>query len=171
MMDETQTHEFGLGETSSPSWFGFRVSFASFAPNQTRLETRKPRSETHVWIGSYAEHYESIEGLSALKSCPRLKKAEFWRIEEVNDLSFLSACLALEYLDISKCPRITDLAPLSNLNNLKQLICFDIFPEASVLPLTSCAGLKILKCNEDAADLDELRRRKPGLELTLKKRW
>ena len=37
----------------------------------------------------------------------------------------------------------------------------------SLLPLTSCPGLKELQCDAEAVDLEELRNRMPQLKITL----
>ena len=79
------------------------------------------------------------------------------------DLSPLSSCTDLEDVLIGECTLISDLTPLSVLKSLRNLECPGIDPHASLLPLLSYTGLRYLRCDEDAMDLDELNRRRPDL--------
>ena len=133
----------------------------------------------------------SLASISVFSATPHLK--EFYCQKDpgrpsIKDLSSLSSCTTLEVLEISYCPLITSLAPLSTIKSLKELFCnscplvnsltslstlnllqtlqcSDIDSQTSLLPLTSCTGLKELKCDEDAVDLEELRSRKPKLQI------
>ena len=110
----------------------------------------------------------SIKDLSPLSSCPRLRILDLYGNRELKDLSPLSALSNLKALNFNICPLITSLTPLSTLSNLQELYCPVIDPQTSLLPLASCPGLKRLYCRANAVDLEELRRRSPGLVVSFR---
>ena len=110
----------------------------------------------------------SISDLSPLSSCSRLRELCLGGNKDIEDLLPLSHCKDLMELRIDRCTGIVDLTPLSSLSGLQKLFARGIDPSASFLTLATCAGLMELGCCPDpgagaAADLDELRKERPGL--------
>jgi hypothetical protein len=106
----------------------------------------------------------SIGDLCPFSCCTRIKKLSLFKSPS-STLSPLSSMSLLEKLTILACMKIKSLNPLSGLMNLQMLNCH-VNPQTSLLPLASCTGLKKLKCDQGAMDLEVLRRNLPGLRIS-----
>ena len=84
----------------------------------------------------------------------------------IKDLSPLLYCKSLMTLDLTGCLSIQDLSPISSLKKLNTISCLLFHPHTSLLPLASCTGLKELKCNHGAVDLEELKRMRPEVKIS-----
>ena len=105
----------------------------------------------------------SISDLRPLASCTKLKTLAL-NSSQISDLSPLSSMVLMEELSILACEP-ESLQPLSGLMNLQRVDCREIDPSVSLQPLESCTGLTLLKCDENAVGLEELKRKLPGLSL------
>ena len=120
-----------------------------------------------VFLGGYKriEHIKlDSYKLESLEGCPDgLKSLHTTDSYSLQSLEPLRRCTELERLNINFNSKINNLDPLSELVNLKRLYCHGINPQTSVLPLASCKGLRELRCDPKAADLNELQKKKPDL--------
>lgn len=107
----------------------------------------------------------SIEDISPLSLCHRLRILSLRGNEKISDLSAISSLTALTTLDINECYLITDLSPLSSIESLMDLGCF-LGSATSLRHLASCTGLKTLQCVKNATGLDELMKKRPGISVT-----
>ena len=83
----------------------------------------------------------------------------------ISSLEPLSRNLNLEFLRFGNCPLISSLDSLSSLKKLKSIHCPGINPQTSLLPLAACNGLESVWCLYNAVDLDELRSRRPDIQM------
>jgi Leucine-rich repeat (LRR) protein len=120
----------------------------------------------------------SLESLEPLQKCRALESLDIRWAGQISDLSPLASCVMmklfflhgtpisvlsplslmplLENLSIYHCKNIKSLDPLSGLMNLKKLDCIGIHPQTSLLPLVSCTGLKELRCDRNAVNVEDL---------------
>ena len=120
-----------------------------------------------ITIGGNGE----IKDLSPLSQCPDLEELHISLLPLIKDLSFFENGFAtLRVLSIIRLP-IDDFSPLVKLHNLMELDCYGMPSSTSLLPLASCSKLKKLICSRNAKDMDELRERRPDVEFDTSKMY
>ena len=110
---------------------------------------------------------QAIKDLSPLSQFPLLEELLISGLTLVKDLSFFEKGFTkLRFLDIARLP-VNDLSPLTKLQNLEELCCDGVPPTTSLLPLARCYKLKKVRCSIEAEDVDDLRERRPDINITL----
>ena len=108
---------------------------------------------------------DGIEDLSPLCQCPDLKELCIASLVLIKDLYFFEKGFKkLRVLNITFLS-VDDLSPLTRLRNLELFYCRRIPRTTLLLPLARCHKLKKIHFFGNAMDLDELKEKRPDLEI------